>query len=293
MTQPDRPSGRGQKLTPPPVKTLALENGLPVRQPERLRKEPEMIEWLKGLAPDFLVTAAFGQILSQEVLDIPKYGTVNVHASLLPKYRGPNPIQWAILNNDPQTGVTLMLTELGVDTGPMLCHAATEIDPNEDAATLTHRLSELGAEILPQTLHQFASGELKPVFQDETQVSHSPKLQKEDAEIDWFQPAETIHNKIRGQQPWPGAVTQMADQTIKLYQSRSPVTWKPTTYFRKSAPPGEILEIIPEGVVVQTGTGPLLLEVLQSPGKPKTSAKDWANGVRSQRIELKFTGRSS
>lgn len=289
MTQPDRPAGRGRKLMAPPVKTLALEVGLEVRQPIRLRKESEMIAWLRAHQPDFLVTAAFGQILSEEVLDIPKYGTVNVHASLLPKYRGPNPIQWAIINGDVKTGVTTMLTKLGVDAGPMLRQAETDIEPNEDAVTLTQRLSALGANILSPSLHGLASGEIEPIPQDVTLVTHAPKLDKEDAWIDWSQPALTIHNKIRGQQPWPGAVTAIEENQLKVAKTLSPLTWVDSKNFITTGKPGEILAIIKDGLVVQTGDGPLLVEAVQPPGKPKMNASDWANGalnhVTSRRFE--------
>ncbi len=289
MTQPDRPAGRGHKLTPPPVKVLAEEYGLQVRQPARLRKEPEMIDWLKAHQPDYLVTAAFGQILPQTVLDIPKYGTVNVHASLLPRYRGANPVQWSIINGDAKTGVTTMFTELAVDSGPMLLQAETAIDPNENALALTQRLAQLGAEILPKSLHQFASGDLKSVAQDVSQVTHASKLTKEDAFIDWSMPAQTIHDKIRGQQPWPGAVTQIGEIQLKVIQTRSPQTGLVTQSVQKSGRPGDILAILDEGLVVQTGSGPLLLEMIQPPGKPKMAARDWANGALRQIPEQRFT----
>lgn len=292
MTQPDRPSGRGQKLTPPPVKVLALEAGLPVCQPTRLRKEPEMIAWLRDQNPDYLVTAAFGQILPQEVLDIPRLGTVNVHASLLPHYRGANPVQWAILNNQTETGITTMLTALEVDAGPMLLQARTPIQPNEDAASLTERLAQLGAEILPQSLHGLAAGEIVPQVQDATQATHAPKLDKDAAWIDWAQPALAIHNKIRGQQPWPGATTMLGDQILKLRQSRHPQTWPDSEHFMKPGSPGEILGIIKEGIVLQTGTGPLLVESLQPPGKPKMAARDWANGALQQVTHPQFQSKT-
>jgi len=260
MTQPDRPAGRGQKLTPSPVKVLALENQIPVMQPERLRKEPEMIAWLHNFAPDFLVTAAFGQILSQAILDIPKHGTVNVHASLLPAYRGPNPVQWAILNGDAKTGVTTMLTDIGIDTGAMLLKAETPIDPDEDALALTHRLAELGGDILPKTLLDYAQGRLTPQPQDETLATHAPKLEKTDASIDWSRPAQVIHNKIRGQQPWPGATAEIFDMLVKILKTR----------------------LSPPGLMVQAQDGPLWIEKLQPPNKPPMSAKDWANGIRKK-----------
>ncbi len=279
MTQPDRPAGRGQKLTPPPVKVLAESHGLDVRQPVRLRKEPDMIDWLRQQQPDFLVTAAFGQILPQEVLDIPKHGTVNVHASLLPHYRGANPVQWAILNGDAKTGVTTMLTSLGVDEGPMLLKIETDIDPDETAADLVTRLAVLGASILPGTLKEYASGRLKATEQDASQATHAPKLDKDAAMIDWHMSAELIHNKIRGQQPWPGAATMIENQIVKIHKSLAPQRWADSKEFMNNGKPGEIIAIIKAGIVVQTGSSPLLIESVQPPGKPKMAARDWANGA--------------
>lgn len=279
MTQPDRPSGRGQKLTPPPVKVLALENGLTVKQPERLRKEPDMIAWLNECQPDFLVTAAFGQILSQEVLDIPKYGTVNVHASLLPKGRGANPIQWSILLDEPTAGVTTMLTSLGVDEGPMLLKAETDIDLNETAGELLQRLAVLGGNIIVKSLKGLVSGEVKAQEQDAALSTHAPKLNKEDAWINWSQPAQVLHNKIRGQHPWPGTQTQLFDQILKITRSESPRSWANSKDFVKQGKVGEILAIIPTGIVIQTGDGPLLVTEVQPAGKPKMAASAWANGT--------------
>ncbi len=279
LTQPDRPAGRGQQLTPPPVKHLALERHMDLRQPHRLRQEPDVIAWLESLQPDFLVTAAFGQILNEAVLAIPQYGTVNVHASLLPAYRGPNPVQWALLNGDETAGVTTMLTELGVDTGPILLKAETPIDPNENTLALTARLARLGGDILVDSLKGLADGTLQPIVQEEALATHAPKLKKEAAILDWSQPAITLHNRIRGQQPSPGALSMLNDMPVKFHQSRSPLTWPESEDFMKPGSPGEILAIIKAGLVVQTGSGPLLIEVLQPPGKPKMSAYDWAQGA--------------
>lgn len=279
MTQPDRPSGRGQKLKPPPVKELAEAEGIEVRQPKRLRKEPEMIDWLRSKSPDFLVTAAFGQILSQEVLDIPKYGTVNVHASLLPEYRGANPVQWAIINGDPVAGVTTMFTELDVDTGPMLLKAETPVDPDENALSLMMRLADLGAGILPKSLKDYAAGSLKAEPQDSSKATHARKLEKSESQLDWSQPAQKLHDKIRGQQPWPGATTEFEGQAIKIHQTRSPKLWDESSQYQGKGRPGDVLEVTKTGLVVQTGDGPLLITMLQPPGKPKMQARDWANGA--------------
>ncbi len=216
------------------------------------------------------------------MLDIPKYGTVNVHASLLPRYRGANPVQWAIINGDTVAGVTTMFTVLAVDAGPMLLKADTPINLEEDAASLVERLAHLGAGILPESLRRYAAGTLQTQEQDASPMTQAPKLTKEDAWIDWNQPALQIHNRIRGQQPWPGAVSQIGDITLKIHKTRWPEGWADSEKFIKTGQPGEILGTIQEGLVVQTGSGPLLLEVVQPPGKPRMPARDWANGTLKQ-----------
>lgn len=286
ITQPDRPSGRGNTITAPPVKVFAQQAGIEVHQPLNLRKDPETIGWLEAIRPNFLVTAAFGQILSQRILDIPRCGTVNVHASLLPCYRGPNPVQWAIINGDKKTGVTTMLVVLGVDEGPMLLRAETDIDPEEDAVSLSHRLAEVGAEILIPSMHMLLAQSITPIPQDVFRASYAPKLQKEDAVIDWAQPAERIHDKVRGQQPWPGALSRIGGETLKILKTRSPLLWAESEDFINNGKPGEILAIIKSGLVVQTGTIPLLVELIQPPGKSKMPAWDWANGVRQRGIDI-------
>lgn len=286
LTQPDRPSGRGQKLVAPPVKELALMHNLPIWQPERLRKDEACQAWLKEQAPDFFVTAAFGQILPQSVLDIPKYATVNVHASLLPKYRGANPVQCAVINGDTETGVTTMLTVLEVDAGDMLLNAKTPISENDTAVDVLGRMAMAGGSIIVESLTGMASGKLVPQAQDTSQMTHAPKLNKEDAMIDWSQTAQTIHNKIRGQQPWPGAETMWGDLVIKIHRTQVvPITeanankQEPDQYH----PAGTILQTVKEGILVQTGRGILCISELQPPGKPKMRASDWANGTLRQK----------
>jgi methionyl-tRNA formyltransferase len=288
VTQPDRPAGRGKKLVPPEVKVLALEVGLPVYQPEKIRTNPDTLAWLRQLAPDFLVTAAFGQILSQEVLDIPRYCSVNIHASLLPKYRGPNPVQWAIINGDTITGVTIMEVSLGVDEGPMMHKIETPIDPDENADELTQRLAQLGAQILPEALRHVTSGTLKSQPQKPNEATYAPKLSRVDANIDWTQPAQCIHDKVRGQQPWPGAVSYIQGIPLKIVKTRSPKLWQESKDFVKDGKAGAILAIIKSGLVVQTGTGAILVETVQPPGKPKMPARDWANGVQQHMPLIEF-----
>jgi methionyl-tRNA formyltransferase len=284
LTQPDRPSGRGQKLTPPPVKELAQMANLTVKQPERLRKDEAVMAWLAEQQADFFVTAAFGQILPQAVLDMPKIATVNVHASLLPTYRGANPVQWAVINGDTETGVTTMLTVLEVDAGDMLMRATTPIAQDDTAVDVLGRMAEAGGAIIVPSLVGLASGALVPEAQDASQSTHAPKLTKDDARLDWSQSTAVIHNKIRGQQPWPGAeaileaLSGNPEESLVMKVHRSVVMEAPSSLYAASQP-GAILGVTPVGVWVQTGDGVLCITELQPPGKPKMKAADWANGV--------------
>lgn len=287
ITPPDKPAGRGNKLTPPPVKILAQEKGLPVFQPKSLRKDQELIQWIREQAPDFLVTIAFGQILSQEVLDIPKFGTVNVHASLLPELRGANPIQWALIQGKAETGLTTMLTDIGVDTGDMLLKESTPIGPEDTAETVALRLSEIAGPLLLKTLLQRAEGKLSSIPQPHEQATHAPKLAKEDAVIDWTQPVAVLDPKIRGQQPWPGALTFFNGERVKILKCRQISV--NSEDFLKTGKPGEILDIIKTGIRIQTGQG--LLEVLevQPAGKRGMPARDWALGALREQEHPRFT----
>ena len=286
LTQPDRPSGRGQKLTPPPVKVVAEDAKLTVHQPQRLRKSPEVIDWLREQEPDFLVTAAFGQILSQEVLDIPKQGTVNVHASLLPEYRGPNPIQWAILDGKHETGITTMLTDIGVDTGDMLCKATVPIGPNARADELIEAMAHTGAELLAQTLVNYSEGRVQPVPQDSAKATHAPKLSKSDATIHWAESAQTLHNRIRGQQPWPGATVTLNGQILKVGASILPGETSTQDAFPDDiCELGTIRRADANGLWVQTQNGLLCLTQLQPAGKRMMNSRDWFRGV-SQELPL-------
>ncbi len=278
LTQPDRPAGRGQKLAPPPIKTVAESYGVPVFQPKSLKKDPAVLGWLRQQQPDFLVTAAFGQILSQEVLDIPKIGTVNVHASLLPEYRGPNPVQRAILDGKTTTGITTMLTDVGVDTGDILLKAETPIGPNETTGQLTERLAHVGASLLIETLLGMRQGTVQPQPQAHEQATHAGKCHKEDAQINWLEPAERIHNKIRAFHPWPGAYTFLGDERIKLLESRLPNSEE----MLKTQQTGAIFDMIKDGIRVQTGQGILEILRVHPPGKREMNARDWWNGVRGK-----------
>ena len=271
FTQPDRPVGRGHKLAACPVKKLALERGVPVYQFERLRNE-EGLACLRSLAPDIVVTAAFGQILSQALLDVPKMGTVNVHASLLPAYRGAAPINWCILNGETKTGVTTMLTDAGVDTGAMLLRRETDIGETETAAELSVRLSQLGAELLIETLKGYIAGEIAPTPQDERLASRQPMLKKEMGLIDWTRSAKEIACQARGLDPWPSAYTDYLGGTLKIYRAR-PVEGEgdPGTVLRSSAK---------EGLFVACGEGALEVLEMQAPGGKRMSARAYLAGKK-------------
>ncbi|MGB6943721.1 MAG: methionyl-tRNA formyltransferase [Bryobacteraceae bacterium] len=215
FTQPDRPSGRGGKVTPSPVKEAAVRLGLPVHQPERIRR-PEVAEQLKQMHPDAMVVVGYGQIIPQAIIDIPQRGIINVHASLLPKYRGAAPIQWAIANGETRTGVTTMQIDTGLDTGDMLLKWETEIGPEEDALGLGARLAKEGAELLVETLRENPA----PVKQDPAEATYAPILKKEDGEIDWSWPASKIVNRSRGFLPWPGAYSFFRAQIFHIWKAR-------------------------------------------------------------------------
>ena len=271
FAQPDRPVGRGHKLAACPVKRLALERGVPVYQFERIRGE-EGLACLRALAPDIVVTAAFGQILSQALLDVPKMGTVNVHASLLPAYRGAAPINWCILNGETKTGVTTMLTDAGVDTGDMLLQRETEIGALETAAELSARLSQLGAELLVETLKGYVAGEIAPIRQDERLASRQPMLKKEMGRIDWTKSAGQIACQVRGLDPWPSAYTDYAGGALKIYRAR-PVegAGEAGTVLRASAK---------EGLFVACGDGVLEILEMQAPGGKRMNARAYLAGKK-------------
>lgn len=269
VTQPDRPRGRGQHPAPPPVKESALRLGLPVEQPERVRR-PEVLEFLRGLAPEVMVVVGYGQIIPQSIIDLAPLGIINVHASLLPKYRGAGPIQWAILNGETRTGVTTMRIDAGLDTGDMLLKAETEIAPDENAIELGRRLATLGADLLLTTLEGLAHGTITPQPQNAAEASYAPLLRKEDGVLDWKQPAAALHNKVRGLQPWPGACTRFRGQTLHIWRSR------PRS--EQGATPGGFLSLKPP--VVACGAGSLELLEVQLEGRKRMAAADFANGQR-------------
>ncbi len=246
VTQPDRPKGRGQTLTPPPVKQLALQHGLPVLQPEKM-KDPAFLEALRAWQPDLIAVTAFGRILPKIILELPPRGCVNVHGSLLPKYRGAAPIQWAVINGETETGITTMLMDEGMDTGPMLLHARIQIDPTDTGGSLAQKLAPIGGSLLVETIRQLKAGTLVPRPQDHALATLAPLLKKEDGLIDWRLPAQTIANRVRGLSPWPGAFTYSGTDRWLLW------TVAPTATPSGEAPPGTIVTTRPDTLLVATG----------------------------------------
>ncbi len=269
FTQPDRPKGRGKKLAPSPVKDLAQTYGIPVFQPTKLRNSEAVAE-LRALQPDLIVVVAYGQILPQAVLDIPRYHCINVHASLLPKYRGAAPINKAIVEGETETGVTTMLMAAGLDTGDMLVKRKLTIGPDETAGQLHDRLAELGREALDETLRQLCAGTLQPEPQDDTHSSYAPMMKKEEGAIDWAQSATRIHNQVRGLDPWPGAYTHLDGQVLKVGATR--------VDDNLSGTPGEILVADKQGLQVGCAEGGLVIGELQLPGKKRLKVVDFLSG---------------
>jgi methionyl-tRNA formyltransferase len=272
VTQPDRPRDRGLKPQLSPVKTLALRLGLPVLQPARARDE-KFIAALRAFQPDLIVVAAYGQILPQSILDLPRHGCLNVHTSLLPKYRGAAPIQWAIANGDAGTGVTIMKMDAGLDTGGIVAQRRTAIQPADDSATLHDRLARLGAELLTQTIPDYVAGKIQPMPQPAEGVSHAPKIKKEDGRIDWNLPAKTIWNRLRAFTPWPGAFTFLkAEPKPHLLK-----IWK-AEIVGCSGNPGEILSAGKDGIVTGCGQDALRILELQREGGRRMSAAEFLAG---------------
>jgi methionyl-tRNA formyltransferase len=273
VSQPDKPRGRELKLQPTPVKALALSEGLPVLQPERARNEA-FIAQLNTLQPDLVVVAAYGQILPQALLDVPRFGCLNVHTSLLPKYRGAAPIQWAILNGDAETGVTIMKMDAGLDTGPILAQTVTAIAPTDDAQTLHDRLARLGGELLVKTIPEYVGGKITPRPQPAEGVSHARKITKEDGQMDWSQPARVLWNRVRGFTPWPGAFTPVpgADKPRLLK------IWLAEVEPNLSGSPGTILRADKDGIVIACGEQSLRIRELQPESSRRMTAREFLAG---------------
>ncbi len=260
ITQPDRRKGRGRQLTAPPVKIKALELNLKLLQPAKLN-EQKFLGQIRRIQPDYLIVIAYGHILSEKILQLPTSGAINVHASLLPKYRGPAPIQWAILNGAAQTGVTTMYMDKGLDTGDILLSRAEPILPEDTAATLHDRLAQTGADLLIKTLGGLAAGKITPRQQDHSQATYAPLLKKQDGRIDWQRPAQELETFIRGMTPWPGAFTFHNESRLKIFKA-APITE------HVSEPAGTVLKTFPGELAVATGKGVLsILEIQGSSGK--------------------------
>jgi methionyl-tRNA formyltransferase len=289
FTQPDKPSGRGNTLHAPPVKQLSERLGIPVYQPARIKTNEEVRQTFESLRPEACIVTAYGKILPEWLLRIPRLGCINVHSSLLPKYRGAAPINWAIANGETQTGVTIMQMDPGMDTGPMLGSKIIDIGEHETAVELSERLSKLGAELLSEKLPQVERGEILPLTQDDSQASYAPMLKREDGLIDWSMPAKRISDRVRGFQPWPGSYTVFKNSRLIIWRARSvsldltsppaPGSGEQTQRFRDE--PGTIAALDKTGIVITCAEHSFLrVEEIQLEGKRKVSARDFANGAR-------------
>lgn len=287
VTQPDRPSGRGQKLQAPPVKLLCQKYGITVFQPQKLSKAPEVVEELRKLEPDFIVMVAFGQILKKEVLALPKIGVINLHASLLPAYRGAAPINWSIINGDTTTGISTMFTEAGLDTGPTLLKEEIPIDIDMTSQDLTNIMAERGAALTVKTLEELLAGNLKAQEQDDRKATYAPMLNKELARIDWSQSAIKIHNLVRGLIPWPLAHTSFRNSPIKIWRTGLVENSKVEKLPKNNLEPGSIVSNNKE-IYAYCGENTWLeIKDLQPINKSRISAKDWSNGIHLQ-VDDKF-----
>jgi len=272
VTQPDRPKGRGRKLVPPPVKVKALALNIEVIQPSTLKSD-KFADQIKSLQPDFFVVIAFGHILSEKILQLPKLGAINIHASLLPKYRGPAPIQWAVINAEPYTGVTTMFVDKGMDTGNILLTKKEPILPEDTAATLHDRMANTGAELLIKTLTDFAANKIKPIPQDHSKATYAPLLKKQDGHINWQRPAEKLEAFIRGMAPWPGAFTFHNEKRLKIIRA-APISES------ASDAPGTILKAFPDELRVATGKGALSILEIQGPSGKRLGIAEFLRGYR-------------
>ena len=274
ITQPDRPKGRGRRVAVSPVKQLALERGLPVYQPKKV-KSAEAVERIKALGPSCLVVVAYGQLLSAEILEIPPLGAVNVHASLLPKYRGPAPIHWALIQGETETGVTTMFMDAGMDTGDILLQRKAVIQPEETAGSLHDRLAEEGARVLVETLDLLKRGSLEPRVQDSSQATYAPMLAKEDGRVDWHEDAKRICCRIRGLDPWPGSFTFWHGKRLKLFGCRA-------LSLSTQAEPGTVVAAAVDGLQVAAGEGAVLIETVQLEGGRPLAVPDFLKGHHFQ-----------
>lgn len=279
ITQPDRRKGRKKEVNAPPVKVVAQELGLPVFQPEKLREQSALQEIL-ALKPDLVVTAAYGQLLPNALLETPTYHCVNIHASLLPRYRGGAPIHWAIVNGEKETGITLMYMAERLDAGDILLQSAIPITDQDDVGTLYERLSYVGAEALQKLLPTLLHGKVTAKPQDETMATYAPNVQREDEKISWSSPAREIFNHVRGFSPWPGTYTEWRSKKLKIWQTSL------LSENHIEQPPGTILHVSEKGICVATQMGVIQIEVLQPAGKKKMTAADFIRGHQLQSGEI-------
>lgn len=276
FTQPDKPKGRGHKMTPPPVKVLAEEHGVTVYQPDSLKKDAdEYIKIIKDINPDIIIVAAYGKILPKEILDIPRLGCVNIHGSLLPKYRGAAPIQWAVLDGEKETGITTMLMNEGLDTGDILMVEKTEIGENETAAELFDRLAVMGAELVIKTIEALKNGEITPQKQDDSNATYASMLSKDLSKLDFDAPVREVHKKICGLSDWPCAVTSIDGKRLKVYHSEIVSDTKP------DAVPGEVLN--EKDFTVACKDGSIRFVEVQAEGSKRMKSEDYLRGKPIQR----------
>jgi len=271
FTQPDKPKGRGKKMAMSPVKEVAIEKNIPVFQPEKLKNDVEMLKMLKDMKPDFIIVVAYGQVLTKEVLDIPKYGCINLHASLLPKYRGAAPINWAIINGEKESGNTTMFMDVGLDTGDMLLKSHVEITEDMTAGQLHDILMEDGSQLLIRTIKGLLEGTITREKQGETSTEYAKMLNKDIAKIDWNESNINIKNLIRGLNPWPIAYTQYNGQSMKIYEAK-------VLDDNSSKEPGYILDVTKEGIKVGCKEGVLLLQTIQFPGGKPMYVSEYIKG---------------
>lgn len=275
VTNPDRPKGRGRLMVAPPVKVASLERDIPVIQPERVKSNPEAVSRIREENPDLIVVVAYGKILPPEILEIPRLGCINVHASILPRYRGAAPINWAIINGEERTGITIMKMDEGMDTGPILLIREEEIREHDTAQSLGWRLSELGAETIAEALDLLREGRLHEKPQNHDDATYAPLIKKELGEIDWSEPADKIRNLVRGLFPWPSAYTLYGGKGLKIISCD---VEEPPVPMGKV--PGEIGEVRRDGILVRCGSGNLLLTRLQPEGKKELDAWSFVQGYR-------------
>lgn len=279
VTQPDKPKGRGKTLMPTPVKEVALRHDIPVYQPKKVR-EPEFVETLRKLEPEVIVVAAFGQIISKEILDMPMFGCINVHASLLPAYRGAAPIQWAVINGDEVSGVTIMRMGEGLDTGDMIDKVVVPLSPDETGGSLFDKLSEAGAGLCVKVLKDLEEG--RAVYEkqpEESTTAYASMIDKKMGKINWEKPAKEIEQLIRGLNPWPSAYTFLKGKSLKLWKAK-------VLKGEENGRPGEILEAGRDGLLVQTGKGLLLIQELQLEGKKRMETDAFLRGYTVEKGQL-------